>query len=187
MKKRIVLLLCAYWVSAPVWADDKTIVGAFGINFEDVIKVEDLKKIRTEKNGGMRYRFEPSQPYAPLTEYSVSVTPLTKRAYQVTAIGKYGSMKDCKVELIRLEKVLSKKYKLTTNKINGRFGDVPRIAYAESDRFITAACEGVFNRRELIVIYADKLLTKEAGREDDQLLRQRESEMAMEREDTSGL
>ena len=62
-----------------------------------------------------------------------------------------------------------------------------RIAYAESKRFITAACEGVFNRRELIVIYADKLLTKEAGREDDQLLQQQESNMAAEREDTSGL
>lgn len=181
----MLLIVCAGPV--PAVSGNRTIEGAFGIHFSDPIDVTGLEKLRADKNGGLRYRFKPAKPYGPLSDYSVFVTPSTLRVYQVTAIGHYGSMVDCKTELARLEKILSDKYPQTMSKIKGRFGDIPKIAYGVAGRVIEATCEGVFNRRELIVTYMDESLKDEAAREAERLASQQDADEIIESEDTSGL
>ena len=152
-------------LSSPVWADDEPVTGAFGLSFGQVLDSSQLEQIATEKNGGIEYRFTPDHPYQPLSEYSVFVTPTSRRVYKIQAAGNFRSMKSCRRELSQLESVLDRKYDKTSGEISERFGDIPEIRFGKSTGKIRATCEGMFNDRKLVLVYTDSALQDKVAEE----------------------
>lgn len=162
-------------INLPIMAKSLPIDGAFGLKLGEKLDVAELEKLGTERDGGIIYGFKPSNPYRTLTNYSVFVTPVSNRVYHISASGKFGSMKDCREELMRLESALAKKYTKISGEISSRFGDIPKITFGTSTRKIEALCKGAFNRRELVLRYIDKTLSKEASKEETALSNRNEN------------
>ena len=161
----LLILIVIVTLSSPALADDEPVTGAFGLSFGQVLDDSHLEQIATEKNGGVEYRYSPDHPYQPLSDYSVFVTPVSRRVYKIQAVGNFHSMKSCRRELSRLESVLDKKYEKTSHEISERFGDIPEIRFGKSGGKIRATCEGMFNSRKLVLVYTDTELQNEVAAE----------------------
>lgn len=162
---RKAVLLFGIAVSFPLQAGEEAVDGAFGLKFGQTLDVSSMEQLATEKNGGIEYRFMPDNPYRPLSDYSVFVTPGTLRVYKIAGTGHFKSMQSCRSELSRLEKVLENKYVKTSRGISERFGDIPTITFGKGDGKIKAVCEGVFNSRELVLVYLDEGLQEQVAQE----------------------
>jgi len=182
---RLVCLMMVCVLPAIAAAEQESIEGGFGFKFGEAIDVSSLNKLQNEKEGGVRYVFTPEHPYGPLTNYEVIVTPKSHRVYKIEAMENFGSMSDCRKELLRLEKVLSRKYMRTGGQVSSRFGDIPKITFGKTSKNIVALCKGVFNSRKLVLTYLDEDLLSEVKIEDSDENKADES-YSLE-QDTSGL
>ena len=182
---RLLFFMIVCLVPVVVFAGDDVIEGGFGLKFGETVDVENMEKIQNEKEGGVRYAYTPEHPYGPLTQYELVVTPKSNRVYKIEAMENFSSMSDCRRELLRLEKVLSKKYKRTGAKVSTRFGDIPKITFGKSSKNIVALCKGVFNSRQLVLTYLDEDLLSEVKMEDSD--GEKANEVPTSTHDTSGL
>ncbi len=148
-----------------LFAGDEKIEGGFGIilgeqaSKEDLPGAMDLEEL--DSNGDETvYQFIPEHPYQPLTEYSVSVTPYSKKVYQIQATGLFKKKVKCVKELGKLEKILSEKYGDKNIDSSLRFTKLNRINYGKGARRIYAGCMGYFNNHTLKLTYVDQDLRK---------------------------
>jgi|GEM_PF-3291272 len=164
------------------------ITGAFGMEFGTRIDIKNYKQLGLDTPYGLEYAFIPDNPFAPLNNYSVFVTPKTHRVYQVSAGARFTSDKACSNVLIDLEQVLEKKYDKTSKAISKDFGSMPRISFGKSSRTIEGNCSGFLFSKHLNLIYVDKQLRDQAGQEYQQTLESKKSsgQQGGDR-DTSGL
>ena len=181
----ILFFLIVFIPSLPALAGSEAVTGAFGLSFGQVLDSSQREQLGTEKNGGIEYRFTPDHPYQPLNEYSVFVTPGSRRVYKIQGVGNFHSMKSCRQSLSDLEAVLEEKYEKTSHKITERFGDIPEISFGKSSGKIHATCEGIFNNRKLVLIYVDKALQEQVKEEKAAILSPSKGQAAGS--DTSGL
>ena len=110
----------------------------------------------------MKYTVIPDKPYAPLTEYVVSLTPASHRVYRITARGSFSSMKRCREELVQLEQALGRKYVKTSGRMNYGFGETPEITFGRSARRIRGVCTGAILNKTLTLSYVDADLAQAA-------------------------
>lgn len=155
------LAVCA--VPAP--AEQGEVTGAFGYEFGQTVDPSALKQLGIEEKGGVRYSFIPANPYAPLTEYELGLTPHSLRIYRVTARGTFTSMQRCREELVRLEQALERKYVKTSGKVTTTFGERPVIAFGLTARKIAGDCTGAVLKKTLTLSYIDEDLRREAREE----------------------
>jgi len=182
---KLLVLIMACIVPATVMAAQDEIDGGFGLKFGEIVDVAKLEKLNNEKSGGLRYAFTPEHPYGPLTQYEVVVTPKSNKVFKIEASEQFGSMGDCRRELQRLEKVLSRKYQRTGARMSMRFGDIPKITYGKTSKNIMALCKGVFNNRRLVLTYVDDDLLSEMKTKNLDV--KEENEARSSAPDTSGL
>jgi len=161
------------------------ITGAFGVEFGATVDINNYKQVGIDGPYGQEFSFIPENPYGPLTDYSVFVTPQTHRAYQVSASAKFTSMKACRRVLSDLETSLEKKYDKTSKKIREDFGSTPKISFGKSSRTIEGICTASILKKRLKLIYTDKKLRELAGQEYQQL--QQSNKQPNNDHDTSGL
>lgn len=160
----VVLVLCAL----PVAAEQADATGAFGYEFGQTVDTAELKPLGIEAKegkGGVVYSFIPANPYAPLTEYELGLTPQSFRVYRITARGTFTSMNRCREELVRLEQALERKYVKTSGKIATAFGERPEIAFGRSARKISGVCVGAVLKKTLTLSYTDEDLMRQAQEE----------------------
>ena len=158
---KLLVLIMACIVPVTVMAAQDEVDGGFGLKFGEVVDVTKLEKLNNEKSDGLRYAFTPEHPYGPLTQYEVVVIPKSNKVFKIEASEQFGSMGECRRELQRLEKVLSRKYQRTSARMSTRFGDIPKITYGKTSKNIMALCKGVFNNRQLVLTYIDSDLLSE--------------------------
>lgn len=182
MRRRAVLLLITLSAPLPAAAGSGEIEGAFGLRFGQVLDMSGHPEPDVVATGGLRVAYRPENPYAPLSDYTVTVTPETHRVYEVRGLGQFKSMRRCREELVTLEGVLEKKYVKTSDKVSERFGDIPEIRFGESSRKIHGQCVGGILNKRLVLIYIDEALSEEARRE-----ARRAAAGARGQRDTSGL
>jgi hypothetical protein len=154
----VVLVLCAL----PASAEQAEVAGAFGFEFGQAVETAELKPLGIEAKGGVRYGFIPANPYAPLTEYELVLTPRSLRVFRITARGTFSSMQRCREELVRLEQALERKYVKTSGKIAMAFGEQPEIAFGRSARKIYGVCTGAILKKTLTLTYTDEDLVQAA-------------------------
>lgn len=153
--------LCA----VPMAAEQGEVTGAFGFEFGQEIAPADLKALEDDEDGGPTYAVVPENPYGPLTEYAVAITPSTHRVYRISARGTFGSMQRCQEELVKLEKALERKYAKTSGSRAFGFKDSPLITFGQSPRKIRGNCTGTILHKTLTLSYFDEDLVREARAE----------------------
>ena len=183
---QITLILLGVLVVLPATASE--INGAFGIEFGAEVDVNQYKQLGIDSPYGLEYAFIPENPYEPLNNYSMFITPKTHRVYQVTAMAKFTADSACRRVLVGLEEVLEKKYDKTSNPIREDFGSLPKISFGKSSRVIEGKCTGVLFSKRLNLVYVDKELRKLAGEEYQQMqAAKKQSGKHGADQDTSGL
>lgn len=145
-------------------AGQAEVEGAFGLEFGQVLDIAGRPEAEVD-DGGLRFPHHPENPYDPLSEYTVTVTPESRRVYMIRAVGHFSSLRRCREELITLAGILEKKYVKTSGKISERFGDMPEIRFGETSRKIYGHCEGGILNKRLVLTYIDESLAAAARRE----------------------
>jgi hypothetical protein len=143
-------------------AEQGEATGAFGFEFGQVVDTAGLSALGADEEGGVKYTVIPDKPYAPLTEYEVSLTPASHRVYRITARGSFSSMKRCREELVQLERALGRKYVKTSGRMNYGFGETPEITFGRSARRIRGVCTGAVLNKTLTLTYVDADLAQAA-------------------------
>ncbi len=153
--------LCA----APLAEEQGEVTGAFGFELGQEVDPAGLKALDNDEDGGPTYAVVPDNPYGPLTDYAVALTPATHRVYRIIARGSFTSMQRCQEELVNLEKALERKYaKISGSKAFG-FNDSPLITFGQSPRKIRGKCTGTILRKTLTLSYFDEDLAQAARAE----------------------
>lgn len=165
--QRTLILLGVLVVSS---ATASEISGAFGFEFGAEVDLNKYQQLGIDAPYGLEYSFIPENPFAPLTHYSLFVTPKSHRVYKVTAIGKFTSDKACRRVLAGLEEALEKKYDKTSTKIPEDFGSIPKISFGTSSRSIEGNCSGFLFSKRLNLVYVDNELRTLAAQEYQQSL-----------------
>lgn len=163
--RTVVAGLVLAWCVLPAAAEQVEVTGAFGYEFGQRVETAELKPLGLEEKGGVRYGFIPANPYAPLTDYELGLTPHSLRVFRITARGTFSSMERCREELVRLEQALERKYVKTSGRIASKFGERPEIAFGRSARKIHGVCTGAVLRKTLTLTYVDEDL-QQAAREE---------------------
>lgn len=145
-------------------AGQAEVEGAFGLEFGQVLDIAGRPDAEVD-DGGLRFPHHPEHPYDPLSDYTVTITPESRRVYMIRAVGHFSSLRRCREELITLEEVLEKKYVKTSGKISEHFGDMPEIRFGVSPRKIYGHCEGGILNKRLVLTYIDEALAEAARRE----------------------
>lgn len=151
--------------AAVVAAEPGEVTGAFGFEFGQVIDPAGLKALDDDEEGGPSYAVVPENPYGPLTEYAVAITPSTHRVYRVTARGGFSSMQRCRDELVLLERALERKYVKTGGSKAFGFNSHPVITFGQSPRKIRGKCTGKILDKTLTLNYFDEDLARAARAE----------------------
>jgi len=157
------LILVVMMTVFPVSASE--ITGAFGFVFGDKVDTRKYKQQGLDNAYGLKYAFIPENPFKPLDSYTMYVTPETHRVYQISASATFTSDKACLRVLVELEQALEKKYDKTSKKIHKDFGSLPEISFGKSSRTIEANCSGFLFSKKLKLVYLDKQLREQGGKE----------------------
>ena len=154
-------VLLAY--SLVVVAGEEAIEGAFGLKLGQKKSTITAMLVSDKKlSDANDYKFRPTHPYEPLSDYAVFITPNSGQVYKIQATGKFTNVHGCKLELGRLEQVLTHKYGQKNFDPSRRFTKSSKITFGQGRRRIYATCTGLFARR-LELTYVDKKLAKSAG------------------------
>lgn len=161
MKTVVAGILLALSAAAPA-AEQGEVTGAFGFEFGQVIDPAGLKALDDDEDGGPGYTVVPENPYGPLTDYAIAITPSTHRVYRITARGSFGSMQRCRDELVLMERALERKYAKTSGSKAFGFSSHPVITFGQSPRKIRGKCTGRIMDKTLTLEYFDEDLARTA-------------------------
>jgi len=139
------------------------IEGAFGVKLgQKKAAIAALIISERKLSDANDYKFRPVHPYKPLSKYSVFITPQSEQVYKIRATGKFRNVHACKLELGRLEKILSRKYGQKNFDPSRQFTKSSKITFGRGSRRIYVSCTGLF-ARQLELDYVDKKLAKALG------------------------
>lgn len=153
--------LCA----VPLAAEQAEVTGAFGFELGQEIDPAGLKALEDDEDGGPSYAVAPDNPYGPLTDYAVALTPATHRVYRIIARGSFTSMQRCREELVKLEQALERKYAKNSGSKAFGFNNSPLISFGQAPRKIRGKCTGTILRKTLTLSYFDEDLAQAARAE----------------------
>jgi|GEM_PF-2858978 len=160
--RRVFLLVMLVLLSDKAYAL-KAIEGAFGYKFGGSYDKKDEVLVENSEPGTLTVAVKPPKPYKTFEFYALSLTPVTKKIYMISASGKRTSTYDCKEESKTIAELLKKKYLITdhsgpSDKITGT------SKLMSGGKAIMLMCRG-FTEVELMITYVDPELSKLAEKE----------------------
>jgi len=139
------------------------IEGAFGVKLgQKKAAIAALIISERKLSDANDYKFRPVHPYEPLSKYSVFITPQSEQVYKIRATGTFRNVDACKLELGRLEKILTRKYGQKNFDPSRQFTKSSKITFGRGPQKIYVSCTGLF-ARQLELDYVDKKLARSLG------------------------